>query len=148
MWSGRTGNGILLVMTVLLAAHSIAGCSIIRTAQTEPGANLERVQPGISRAELEGILGEPIRSWRSSLGVMYCLYEYDSGRPGSGTEAAAALLANLMTMGLFELIALIEPEAFYAHHRGRIIISFDENNMVLGAFGEFDELPPDGRPPR
>jgi hypothetical protein len=53
-----------------------------------------------------------------------------------------------MTMGLFELIALIEPEAFYAHHRGRIIISFDENNMVLGAFGEFDELPPDGRPPR
>jgi hypothetical protein len=131
----------------LMLALFIMGCTVARSYRDEPGADVNSVRPSINQTQVEAILGKPIRCWQSSTGIRYCLYEYDAGVKGSGGDAAALAFVDAITLGLFELFASMDSSHSFRpqHGKGRIIISYDVNNMVLGTFGEFDELPPDGR---
>jgi hypothetical protein len=70
-----------------------------------------------------------------------------AGRPPNMAAAAAAVILDLVTVGIFEFVAAIKEATRPLDHitYGRIVISYDNRDVVLGIFDEFDELPPDGR---
>ncbi len=59
-------------------------------------------------------------------------------------------IADLATLGGIKIFSpLFEWDKIYPHIPARLIVSYGPDEVVLGVFGEFDELPADGRsPPR
>jgi hypothetical protein len=100
------------------------------------------------------ITGEPHRCWTNDAGVEYCLYEVDAGRASQPMMALGWLAVDILTVGTMEFVGLgndteEEKDRFYGGaETTRFIVSYGETNRALGLFGEFDELPQDGIPPR
>jgi len=140
------GPLILPALVVLLMVSFSTGCLAVKMAKGEKGADVTAIQPGVTRATAEAILGPLVREWTSSSGIRYRTYSYDAGRPPNMTEAVAAVILDLVFFCMFELQAAIngEPPPF-DHLTDRIVTSYDDRAVVLGIFDEFDELPPDGR---
>lgn len=110
------------------------------------------LQPGAARAAAEAILGSPVREWTSSAGVRYRTYEYDAGCPPRPGDAAALLFMNLATLGLWEVFMAVakltkgeDPIKCHEHATERVVVAYDDQDLVLGIFDEFAELPADGR---
>ncbi len=138
-------------LSIVIIVSVLTGCSVVEFAAGEKGVDVSTVQPGITRAEVEAVLGKPVRSWTSPTGVYYCTYVYDSGRPPSPSGAGATLLMDIISLGLWEvLVSLDAPHTSFNdvdRTTATVHISYDHQDIILGVFGEFDELPPDGRSP-
>ena len=142
----------LALMSIVLAC-SWSGCTVVRLARGgDGGAVVAPIQPGVARGVAEVVLGSPVRDWTSPGGVRYRTYEYDSGCPPRPADAAGAMVMNIITAGLWEIyMPLInlelgtDPLRCRAHTSDRITIAYDEHDVILGIFGEFAELPADGR---
>ena len=138
-------------LSIIIIVVVLTGCSVVDYAAGEKGVNVSTVQPGITRAEVEAVLGEPVRSWTSPTGVFYCTYEYDSGRPPIPSEAGACLFMDIITLGLWEAFWPAIKKDISFNEIGRttatVLVSYDHQDIILGVFGEFDELPLDGRSP-
>ena len=148
MAGGRTvASRVLGCVLALILSAGGAGCAVVRVARGEPGVDVRSVQPGVARTEAEAILGPPLRQWVSATGIRYCTYEYDAGRPPSVGEAVGWVILDVVMFGIFELVALWMPpeKVFGKNSSARLVLSYDERDVVLGVFNEFDELPPDGR---
>jgi hypothetical protein len=145
---GAKGIGALFLpaLVVLLMLSFSTGCLAVKMAKGEKGADVTAIQPGVTRATAEGILGPPVREWTSSSRIRYSTYSYDAGRPPNMSEAVAVVILDLVFFGMFELQAAIhgDPPPL-AHLTDRVVTSYDDRAVVLGIFDEFDELPPDGR---
>lgn len=133
-------------ITLLLVCH-LAACSAVELAEGKKGIDVSPFRPGASRVEVETIVGSAIREWVSEEGIRFALYEFDKGIPGSGAGAAAMVLMDIAMLGVWELFWLgVEDEAKHGPHvMGRVLVSYDRNDIVLGLFNEFDKLPSDGR---
>jgi len=122
------------------------GCFAVKLAKGEKGTDVTGIQPGVTRANAEAILGPPVREWTSSTGIRYTTYYYDAGLPPNMPDAAAAVIMDVISVGLFELFWAIDKKPWILdHHTDVVVISNDDRAVVLGIFDEFDELPPDGR---
>ena len=145
---GAKGIGPLFLpaLVVLLMVSFSTGCLAVKMAKGEKGADVTAIQPGVTRATAEAILGPPVREWTSSSRIRYSTYSYDAGRPPNMPEAVAVVILDLVFFCMFELQAAIhgEPPPL-AHLTDRVVTSYDDRAVVLGIFDEFDELPPDGR---
>lgn len=146
---GAKGIGPLFLpaLVVLLMVSFSTGCFAVKLAKGEKGADVTGIQPGVTRANAEAILGPPVRKWTSSTGIRYTTYYYDAGRPPNMPDAVGAVIMDLITAGIFEfVVAVNEPKPWILDHiTDRIVTSYDDRAVVLGIFDEFDELPPDGR---
>lgn len=141
----KTLRHALLLILVLVTTP---GCTAVMFAVGEKGVDLARLQPGATRAEVEALLGTSLRQWDTPMGVRHALYQYDAGRPPSAKWAAASVALNLVSMGLLEILVALHssPEP---HVMGRLVVSYDSADVVLGVHDEFEALPADGRsPPR
>ncbi len=136
-------------LSIIAMVSMLTGCSVVDYAAGEKGVDVSTVQPGITRSDVEAVLGEPVRRWTSPTGVFYCTYEYDSGRPPILSEAGAMLFMDIITLGLWEVFwpAIKKETSFNDEGRttATVLISYDHHDIILGVFGEFDELPSDGR---
>jgi hypothetical protein len=131
---------------VLLLVSFLTGCFAVKLVKGEKGADVTGIQPGVTRANAEAILGPPVRKWTSSTGIRYTTYYYDAGLPPNMADAAGAVLMDLMTVGIFELVVAINKKPWILDHIvDGVVISYDNRDVVLGILDEFDELPPDGR---
>jgi hypothetical protein len=140
------GPLILPALVVLLMMSFSTGCFAVKLAKGENGTDVTGIQPGVTRANAEAILGPPVREWTSSTGIRYTTYYYDAGRPPNMPDAAAAGILDLITVGIFEFVVAINAKPWILdHHTDVVVISYDNRDVVLGIFDEFDELPPDGR---
>ena len=141
------GPLILPALVVLLMVFFSTGCFAVKLAKGEKGADVTAIQPGVTRANAEAILGPPVREWTSSSRIRYTTYYYDAGRPPNMSDAVAVGILDLVTVGIFEFVVAINEATQPLDHitYGRIVISYDNRDVVLGIFDEFDELPPDGR---
>lgn len=141
------GPLFLPALVALLLVPFSTGCFAVKFATGEKGIDVTGIQPGVTRANAEAILSPPVREWTSSTGIRYTTYSYDAGRPPNMPEAVAAVIMDVISVGIFELIVAIkEPKPWTLDHiTGRVVISYDDRAVVLGIFDEFDELPPDGR---
>ena len=133
------------VFGIFLAAL-ISACAVVDTATGEKGEDTRSIRPGIMQVQVEAVLGTAVKEWISKDGIRYSVYEFDAGKPAAGDTAAAVAAADVLTMGIFELVlALPDSGPVVDRHTSRVVVSFDKDNTVLGLFDEFDELPPDGR---
>jgi hypothetical protein len=133
----------ILSLTMLL----LCSCTAVSALQGKPGLDVSLVKVGMSRADAEQILGSPIREWVTSSGVSYGVYDYDAGVPPSGSEAAANVFMDIVSVGVWELFGAFghQPEL---RKREQMAVSYDVDGLVIGTFdhfGDFDVLPADGR---
>ena len=70
-----TAAGSVLLGVVF--ATSLASCAVAKLARGTKGTDMSAIQPGASRATFESVLGFPVRSWISSTGVLWCVYQFD-----------------------------------------------------------------------
>jgi hypothetical protein len=135
--------GLLFVLTVTWIC---AGCMVVQAAAGKKAAvDVTKIQPGLTRTEAEVVLGAPIREWKSPSGVTYRTYQYDSGRPPNFSEAAAGVFVDVFTLGLIEFAVMVEGTSLLSNAMTRVVVSYDDQDVILGIFDEFDELPSDGR---
>lgn len=143
-------SGFLQPLSWITALLILSGCTVITAASREKGVDPSAIQPGVSRVEAETILGNPIRQWTSETGVRYRLYTYDDGhRPDPGL-AAVFMFMNGITLGLHEVFAVITPAGKIVTRDANrrtfvpVVVSYNEEEIVLGIFDEFANLPADG----
>ena len=141
------GPLFLPALVVVLMVSFSTGCFAVKLAKGEKGADITWIQPGVTRANAEATLGNPVRKWTSPTGIRYTTYYYDAGRPPNMSEAAAVAIMDVIFVGMFELIVATREQQPWTldHITERIVISYNDRPVVLGIFDEFDELPPDGR---
>lgn len=88
----------LRVMLLSFVVATLAGRTAARIAAGRSGADISSIVPGATRAQVEAIVGEPVREWITSAGVHYRLYRYDAGVAPDKTGA--------VFFGFFEAISL------------------------------------------
>jgi hypothetical protein len=134
---------------LITALAMLTGCVVVRSWRGEKGADVSQVQPGAKRAVAETALGLPLEEWVSQAGIRYALYEYNAGIPPHPGDAVTAALLDVVTFGIFEFITYKNTgwrhPGEYDRRRAKIVIAYDARAVILGIFGEADELPPDGR---
>ncbi len=137
-------NGTVRACLLIVAAMWLAaGCSAAMLATGEKGVNVSAIQPGQTRDLAAMLLGATKREWVSVTGIRYRAYEYDTGRPRDIIRAFPVAMLSYLTIGIAEffLIPAIEKERTSA----RVVLSYDDREVILGIFDEFDDLPPDGK---
>lgn len=137
-------------LLVLAAAQAWAGCGAVTLARGTRGVDVDHIQPGVTRTQAEAVLGKPKRDWISRDGVQYFTYEYDTGRPPNISDATGFVIMDLVSLGLWEVIDAAHGHAVLNRSlppstSARVVISYDDTDVVRGIFGEFDALPPDGQ---
>ncbi len=133
----------------LLIASVITGCMAVDQVKTVPGTDLTLVRSGVTCAEIERMLGPPLRVWSPNSEVEYRLYDILLPLEGSPTEAAAVAFIDVATVGLWELLYAVDGETLnrsrFQEH-GRIWVGYDSSCQAFGHFEEFDPLPRNPRP--
>jgi len=133
-------------LLILLLVCSLTGCYAMKLAKGEKGIDVTTLQPGVTRAKAETILGHPVRSWASD-GMRYAIYEYYAGTPPRPSDAMAIVFLDLLFLGMPEIAFGLgrNPLPNIYGVRDRIVLSYDNRDVTRGIFDEFDELPPDGQ---
>jgi hypothetical protein len=127
----------------------LAGCHVVRVAQGEPGPDISAVRVGAPCEVAERTFGAALRRWESPRGVTLAMHRVPRGVPPNAFGAKVMLLMDVVTFGGFELVPLLDsnklrdPPAFVQG-----VVACDEAGRIVGLFGEFDELPEDGRSDR
>lgn len=143
-----------IAVACLAGLPLLSGCIAHSALQGEPGLDLSPIRTGVTRAEVEAVVGETEREWTTSVGVRYRVYAYDAGVPPSSFNAFKGVLAELMTLGLIEVMAAADPEklknaAEFQHLIRDLAVAYDSEDRVIGVFPNVDNttvLPADGRP--
>lgn len=142
----RNRDGRIVRLLALIAVLCLlSGCTVVKAAAGKKGADIARVGAGVSRTEAETVLGKPLREWRAPSGILFRVYEYDAGCKPAPGDALAMLFMDVATAGLWEAF-MLDLECDHTFHR--VVIAYDAEERMIGAFREFDPLPPDGRPER
>ena len=152
----KSSRRVLLTTTAALAlGGGLASCTTEKMARGEPPQDLSPLKPGISRAEVQALLGSAVRTWRTPAGVEYSFYKYDAGVPGD-PAAHFLTLITVLTFGLPELLEAAGAEKSDdvqpkdpARFRN-VAVSYDSSGRALGIFrdvSDFAVLPADGLPP-
>jgi hypothetical protein len=133
----------LLFFTLFLQS----GCMVVSALKGKPGLDTTAIKVGMSKAEVERILGSPVHDWVTSAGVVYRVYAYDAGVPPSMGDATGHVFMDGATLGVWELLGAIKefPEC---RKREQMAVSYDVNGTVIGIFdhfADFEVLPADGR---
>jgi hypothetical protein len=137
-----------MVVCALCVSLLTGGCTAKKLMKGDDGVDTTSVRAGTDRAEIEKLIGKPLRQWQSFLGVTFCLYEF-AGPSGSTADGVTYLVFDVMSLGLFELFPLLNPklDPKPVQTKMRRVVSYDREGRVLGVFNEKDALPPDGKPP-
>ena len=134
------------MLWILAVTWICAGCTAVQLAAGDKGSDVTKIQPGITRPEAEAVLGSAIKEWKSPTGVIYRTYQYDGGRPTNMSDAIAVGLLDVMTLGIVEAVIAMGPDTMEKKRTtSRVVISYDDHDVIIGVFDEFDELPADGR---
>lgn len=140
----------VLVSGALLALW-LGGCSSAYMLTGSPGTNTASIGPGTTSQVVESTLGKQQKEWRNGHGVIFRLYEFSGGRPSYPGYALLMGVAAVGTLGVLEVVGSNAVDNDKRHGRDtipvRMIVSFDQSDIVLGVFEEFDYLPADGRKP-
>jgi len=155
--SARVRASRLFASLLLIVVASLgAGCTVVRSARGgDGGKDPTPIQPGTTRAAAEVITGSPLREWTSTAGLRYRLYQYDAGCPPNLLDAAGGLFADVLTFGLLELFDAVHRWRYgtglavlacsLGRNDERVVLAYDDRDVVIGIFDELDELPADGR---
>lgn len=138
------------VLALLVLATMTSACSVRQSLTAQPGTDLSALGWGATRAQVESVLGPPIKTLRTRGGVVYSTYYFQSGTPKRTDLALANAGLDVATLGLWELV---HQRQGYLENRPRndvMAVSYDEVDRVIDLFPDFNriaEMPADGRRP-
>jgi hypothetical protein len=139
-----SGFSICLLFFTMMLQY---GCLAASALKGKPGLDVSPVKIGMSKSDVEEVLGGHNREWVTSSGIVYCVYGYDAGVPPSVGDATAHIVMDIISLGAWELALALQPFPEF-RRRDQMAVSYDINGMALGVFdhfGDFDLLPEDGR---
>lgn len=143
--AGQSRSRVVLALTL---AVTLQGCVSAQVAGT-PTTNLAAVKAGMTRAQIESILGAHNAQWATAKQVIYRTYSYKRvSATGKGLVAGDILTLGLVSLMVEDFVASKDPNAFA--ESAPLTLSFDADDKVLGVFpdaGVFQRFPEDGRPP-
>ena len=91
-------------LILLISAPSLTGCSVGMAMSGQEDPDLSVIRVGASRGEVEMQLGEPIKSTRMRGGGSIDVYEYEIGNEPDAGRAVLHGIADVLTLGLWELV--------------------------------------------
>jgi hypothetical protein len=142
-----------LMLGLVMLSPCLHGCAVATVAHGLEGTDISAVRVGVTRSEVELRLGSPVRQWTTAAGIEYRMYRYDAGMPGSSANTTAAVLGEISTLGLLELIRFLpkpSPLPVDPSQLKNIAVAYDQNGIAVGVFidvGDLEQLPEDGRRP-
>lgn len=133
----------------------LAGCSVISVLKGEPPKDVSSIVLGISKHDVETVLGSPIREWLTPSNAHFSVYMYNGGVPTDYSDALAIGIFEIVgAILLFEFSELISESSItkMAMNDSRIYvkmaISYNDQNQVISVFdhfNDFDALPSSGQ---
>jgi hypothetical protein len=136
-----------LALVLVLCAFS-AGCSVREALEAKPGTDLSELKPGTSRAKVESVLGDPIKTMKTKDGVVYRTYFYREPTIPRGDLAFANAGLDVVTFGMWEIV---RTKSGYLENRplGTVLaVTYDKSDQVIDVFPDFNlipGIPADGR---
>ena len=118
---------VLLLISCLLG---LSGCSVIMAATPSNEPELEGLQTGVARADVEKELGKPIevqRKWDVDIAT----YQYVSNDEASFGRAGFYAVVDVLTLGISELV--FTPIESLQGDREYIRVVYDLNNRLVSA---------------
>ena len=94
-----------LFLLLLAAALGLSGCSVGMARHGKKTPDLDAIEVGSTRSQVEWMLGAPVQSASTSEGGgRIDTYEYEVGNDPSADRAGDHLMMDIWTFGLWELI--------------------------------------------
>jgi hypothetical protein len=120
----------------------LSGCTAVVMGMGSDGVDVELVRTGMSRAEIDEVLGSPLFAKGSRSTRYIATYAVDQGRPPSAKRAAMGAWIDLMTLGM---VAPMMERGQPMHERPRLVVVYDGDDRAIGLFDMDVEIPADGR---
>lgn len=114
---------LLLTVVVLLQ-----GCSVYMAADGTKEPNISHFHDGMSRFQVESVLGAPISYSKTNNGSK-AIYEFEIGNEPDSGRAALWLVADIFLVFLPELIGT--PYEMNKGEMKKILVEYDENDIVV-----------------
>ena len=128
-----------LSVSALLVAGVLSGCSVGMALSGEENPDLSVVKLGASRGEVELQLGSPISTESAADGHRIDTYEYEIGNEPSPGRAVAHGVADVLTLGLWEIIGTpieaVQGETYFTE------ITYDADDKVTNIVTRKDDKP-------
>lgn len=121
-------RSLAFVLTWLMGASLLTGCSVGMALSGDENPELSVIKVGATRGEVELQLGEPIETQTVEGGGRIDTYEYEIGNEPSAGRAVAHGVADVLTLGIWELVGTpIEAVQGTTYHAK---ITYDEDDKV------------------
>lgn len=114
----------LLLASLLL----VQSCSVYMAADGTKEPNLQSFQNGMSRFQVESVLGAPVNYNKLTSGGSQAIYEFEIGNEPDSGRAALWLAADVILVLLPELIGT--PYEMNKGEMKRIKVIYDDNDIV------------------
>ena len=128
---GLRALGFLILSALVVLLMLTTGCFAMKLAQGGKGTDVISIQPGVSRANAEAILGLPVREWTLPTGIRCAVSHHDAGLPPNLPGAKAAALMGVLTLGMLELMVVITKPSFDNHITDGVVISCSDSTNRL-----------------
>ena len=125
-----------IVIIGICFLFSIAGCSVGMALSGKKEPNLGAFRIGSTRGEVELQLGSPVESVTRPDGWRTDIYEYELHNEPSTGRAVGHAIADVLTLGLWEIVGT--PIEAIGIEKKRISIIYDETDQVKA----INQLPP------
>ena len=119
-----------LFMNIAAIAVSVAvsGCSIGMAMSGKKAPDLAVVKTDAYRQDIELQLGPPVQASSNDLGGVTAVYDYEVGNEPSAGRAIGHGVADLLTLGAWELVGT--PVEAVQGDKYRLTIAYDKDNKA------------------
>ncbi len=134
------------LLLLLVVCFLCSGCSVVLAAHGKAAPNLAVVRTGATRGEIELQLGQPKKV--TDIGTyLGALYEYEVGNEPSAGRAIVHGVADVFTLGLWEIIGT--PIEVFQGEKIELTIYYDRQDIARGINSPPSDanVVPDGQPP-
>ena len=124
--------------TIFFTMVALTGCMGSMYAFGRPATDLSDLEPGMSRADVDAILGSPMEYQGDDSGSK-AIYSYDRGfiphaeRQGSGTQALALVMGGIVDLGTLGLASVAQHGCWSPCQKGNLEVHFDVNDSLVDA---------------
>ena len=98
---------IVLALCIMGFILLHTACAVRSAIKSRKEVDISNIKPGVSKAEVEHILGPSEHEWWTSSGICYRVYILDLGVRGG--EVAGVALMDAISLGFFELYNTFKP---------------------------------------
>ena len=139
-------KSVMGLMVGLVLASTLGGCSIVMALSGHEDPNLQHLQVGSTRGEVEHQLGQPKESHPTSYGAQTDIYEYEINNEPSAARAVMYLLYDVFTIGFAEIV--FTPAELSTGTTIRLPIYYGPDGLVAGINETAPEMPVTPAEPR